>query len=78
MAEAILSSDDDEVRSPVDFSSPVDPRNDDDKAENPTFQVGDSFQAYADVERKLKEYERFYYVKFWKKEARTVESAKKG
>ena len=45
-------------------------------ADTPGFKIGDSFQKFEDLEKKLKEFESFRYVKFWKREARTVEAAK--
>ena len=43
----------------------------------PTFKVGDSFKTFDELEKRLKEFESVHYVKFWKREARTVEAATK-
>ena len=41
------------------------------------FEVGDSFGSFEEAERKLKEFEKVNCVKFWKREARTIEAAAK-
>lgn len=38
---------------------------------------GDLFSTYDELETKLKTYERQHFVQFWKRDARTVEAAKK-
>ena len=42
-----------------------------------SFSVGDTFSSFEEVEGKIKEYEKINYVQFWKREARTIEAAKK-
>lgn len=44
---------------------------------NPTFKIGDSFRTFAELEKKLKDYEAYHFVKFWKREAQTIEAAAK-
>ena len=41
------------------------------------FSLGDCFDSFSAVEDKIKLYESTKYVKFWKREARTIESARK-
>lgn len=42
-----------------------------------SFVVGETFRSFEEVENRLKEYEQANYVQFWKRDARTVENAKK-
>ena len=41
-----------------------------------TFKVGDSFETFSEVEKKVAEYEASHYVKFWKRDAITIEAAR--
>ena len=43
----------------------------------PIFKIGDHFKSFEELEKRIKEFEDFYFVKFWKREARTVEAAQK-
>lgn len=90
--EAVLGSDDDEmfVDSSDEYLEAMLASSDDEdigatnggceciasKADAPTFKVGDSFRTFDELEKSLKEFESFHYVKFWKRDARTVEAAK--
>ena len=51
----------------------------DDQSKNgcPSFKFGDSYKSFEQLEVDLKRFEKFHYCKFWKREARTVEAAKK-
>ena len=42
----------------------------------PSFAVGDLFSTFNELEAKVKAYERANFVKFWKRDARTIEAAK--
>ncbi len=42
-----------------------------------TFTVGETFRTFEEVEVKVKEYEKANFVQLWKREAKTIESAKK-
>ena len=42
-----------------------------------SFVMGELFQTYDDLEKKLERYERQTFTEFWKRDTRTVESAKK-
>lgn len=42
-----------------------------------TFIVGETFQSLAELERKVKSYEDNKFVKFWRRDSRTIEAAKK-
>lgn len=44
---------------------------------HPTFKFGDSYRTFEELQKKLTEFEEFHYCKFWKREARTIEAAKK-
>ena len=46
-------------------------------AEEPVFGLGVSFSSYEELERTLKSFEANTYSKFWKREARTIEAARK-
>ena len=39
--------------------------------------VGDSFSTFQELDNKLKAYEKAHFVQFWKRDARTIEAAKK-
>ncbi len=52
-------------------------RTDDIDAEESPFKVRDSFKSYVELENKLKRFEKTHFTKFWKREARTVESSQK-
>ena len=41
------------------------------------FSVGDCFDSLHAVEEKIRQYESIKFVKFWKREARTIEAARK-
>ena len=42
-----------------------------------TFCVGDLFSTFQELDTKVKAYEKAHFVKFWKRDARTIEAAKK-
>lgn len=42
-----------------------------------TFTVGELFESYDQLERKLEEYQRKKFVQFWKRDTRTIEAARK-
>ena len=42
-----------------------------------SFEIGESFRSFDEVEFKIKEYEQANCVQFWKRDARKVESAQK-
>ena len=42
-----------------------------------SFSVGDIFPAFEQLEAKIKSYEEQNYVKFWKRDCRTIEAARK-
>ena len=42
-----------------------------------SFGVGDLFSTFDELETKVKAYERAHFVQFWKRDARTIEAAKK-
>lgn len=42
-----------------------------------TFSIGERFKTYIDLERKVKEYEVATSTKFWIRDSRTVETARK-
>lgn len=42
-----------------------------------TFVVGDIFRTYEALERKLEEYKKTHYVEFWKRDNRTIETARR-
>ena len=46
-------------------------------ADSPSFAVGDTFASFADLQAKVDEYQRVNLVQFWKREARTIEAARK-
>ena len=43
----------------------------------PDFQIGDKFHSFEDLERKIKQYETKHYVKLWKRDSKTIETAQK-
>ena len=45
--------------------------------DRPSFAVGDLFSTFNELEAKVKAYECENFVKFWKRDARTIEAAKK-
>ena len=71
IVEAVLASSSEEDIMACDCEDTVS------KADAPTFKIGDSFTTFDELERSLKEFESFHYVKFWKREARTVKAAEK-
>ena len=42
-----------------------------------SFVVGECFKSFAEVEKRVQEYEQANFVQFWKRDARTVEAARK-
>ena len=42
-----------------------------------SFSVGETFLAFEQLEAKIKSYEEQNYVKFWKRDCRTIEAARK-
>ena len=42
-----------------------------------SFSVGDKFPSFKQLEAKIKTYEEKNYVKFWKRDCRTIEAARK-
>ena len=42
-----------------------------------SFCVGDLFFTFQELDNKLKAYEKAHFVQFWKRDARTIEAAKK-
>ena len=42
-----------------------------------SFSLGEEFESYEELEKKLNEYKAENYVEFWKRDARTVECAKR-
>lgn len=48
-----------------------------DAGDSVTFSVGELFQTYKLLERKLDEYKKKNYVELWKRDARTIEAARK-
>ena len=47
------------------------------EVETRVFSVGDCFDSFCAVEEKIRQYESIKFVKFWKREARTIEAARK-
>lgn len=47
------------------------------KTEAPIFHVGETFKTFEEVESKLKLYERATSTKFWMRDCRTVDAARK-
>ena len=43
---------------------------------NPEFTVGETFPTFNDLEKKVKLYEEKHFMKFWKREARTIAAAR--
>uniref|UniRef100_A0A1X7TWQ7 ZSWIM3 N-terminal domain-containing protein n=1 Tax=Amphimedon queenslandica TaxID=400682 RepID=A0A1X7TWQ7_AMPQE len=48
-----------------------------DGCSEPDFKIGDKFHSFEALERKIKQYERKHYVKLWKRDSKTVETAQK-
>ena len=46
-------------------------------SEDVSFSVGDSFESFDALQTKIKAHEQAHFVKFWKRDARTIEAAKK-
>ena len=44
---------------------------------NVSFRVGDMFSSFDELDLKLKRFERTNFMQFWKRDARTIEAAKK-
>ena len=44
---------------------------------NVFFRVGDMFSSFDELDLKLKRFERINVMQFWKRDARTIEAAKK-
>ena len=44
---------------------------------NPAFTVGETFSSFIELEKKVKLYEEKNFMKFWKREARTIAAARK-
>lgn len=42
-----------------------------------TFRLGDQFSSFAELEEKITAYSSTHFVQLWKKDARTIEAAKK-
>ena len=42
-----------------------------------TFTVGELFESYDQLEKKLEEYKQKEFVQFWKRDTRTIEAARK-
>ena len=42
-----------------------------------SFSVGEAFDSYEALEKKLNEYKKAKFVEFWKRDSRTIEVAKK-
>ena len=42
-----------------------------------SFSVGDEFRSYDLLEEKIRDYEDQHYVKFWKRDCRTVDAARR-
>ena len=42
-----------------------------------SFSLGERFQSFAELEEKLKRYEALTFTKFWKRDSRTVEAARR-
>lgn len=42
-----------------------------------SFVVGDCFESFAKLEARMEKFERSHFVKFWKRDTRTIEAAKK-
>ena len=42
-----------------------------------SFSVGEAFSTFEQLEAKIKSYEERNYVKFWKRDCRTIEAARK-
>ena len=74
---SVPASDDEDFIYPAGDESGVSPAEDVVSLAGPTFKVGDSFRTFEDIEKNVRAFENFHYVKFWKREARTVEAAKK-
>jgi len=50
---------------------------DDAALDDVTFTVGELFESYDQLERKLEEYKQQKFVQFWKRDTRTIEAARK-
>lgn len=78
---AAFSSDDDTVcktgNEDIDQISPRHSEDENTLTNSPTFKVGDSFDTFEELEKSIKKFEEAHFVKFWKREARTVETASK-
>ena len=46
-------------------------------SEDVYFSVGDSFESFDALQTNIKAHEQAHFVKFWKRDARTIEAAKK-
>ena len=46
-------------------------------SDSPSFVVGDTFASFAELQAKVDEYQRVNFVQFWKREAKTIEAARK-
>ena len=44
---------------------------------NSSFEIGECFKTFDEVETRVKEYEQANFVQLWKRDARTVEAARK-
>ena len=42
-----------------------------------SFVVGDCFESFAKLEARVEKFENSHFVKFWKRDTRTVEAARK-
>lgn len=42
-----------------------------------TFRLGDQFSSFAELEKKVTAYSSAHFVQLWKRDARTIEAAKK-
>ena len=47
------------------------------RSEAVSFSVGDTFSTYDELKRTVAEYERSSFVQVWKRDARTIDAAKK-
>jgi len=50
---------------------------DDAALDDVTFTIGELFESYDQLERKLEEYKQQKFVQFWKRDTRTIEAARK-
>jgi hypothetical protein len=61
----------------IDTSSSESPRSAQEASTCVTFVVGEAFLTFKELQVRIKNYEQAKYMKFWKRDSRTVEGARK-